>query len=49
MSNDIIKLKDSVSHESIEGIILSESSVISDNFNKIIYAGNVKSIMKNID
>ena len=47
MNNDVIKLNDKVSHESIKGLILSDSSIITNNFNKIIYLGNVKSFIKN--
>ena len=47
MNNDVIKLNEKVSHESIKGLILSDSSIITNNFNKIIYLGNVKSLIKN--
>ena len=46
MNSDIIKLSESVSYENIKGLVLSDNSVISENFNKIIYSGNVKSIIK---
>ena len=49
MNNDIIRLKDSVSHESIDGKIISESSEISENFNTIIYTGNVETIINITD
>ena len=48
MNNDVIELIENVSHESIEGLILSDNSIISDNFNKISYAGNVKSTIWNL-
>ena len=47
IENDTIKLTEDVSHESNEGIVLSDNSVISNNFNKITYNGNVVSILKN--
>ena len=47
MNNDIIKLTENVNHETNEGLIISDSSEISHNFNKIIYLGNVQSIIKN--
>ena len=47
MNNDLIKLSENVSHENIEGLILSDSSVITNNFNKIMYLGNVETIIKN--
>ena len=47
MNKDEIKLEKSVSHENMKGTILSESSIISNNFNKIMYAGNVRSIFRN--
>ncbi len=47
MNENIIKLKENVSHESIEGLILSNSSLILNNFNKIIYTGNVETTIKN--
>ena len=43
IQNDIIELVENVSHESIKGLILSDSSVITNNFNKITYFGNVES------
>ena len=43
MINDIIELKDNVSHKNLDGLINSDSSIITDNFNKIIYIGNVES------
>ena len=46
MNKDIIKLNENVSHESIEGLVFSDSSIISSNFSKIIYAGNVETIIK---
>ena len=45
ISNDIINLQENVSHENADGLILSDSSVITDNFNKIIYLGNVVSTL----
>jgi hypothetical protein len=47
MNEEIITLNESVSHANTAGIILSDSTVISNNFNKIIYIGNVKSILNN--
>ncbi len=47
MNENIIKLKENVSHESIEGLILSNNSLILNNFNKIIYTGNVETTIKN--
>ena len=49
MNNNIIKLSENVSHRSIEGLIISDNSIISDNFNKISYTGNVKSEINNIE
>ena len=45
IQNDIIKLAENVSHESLKGLILSDSSVIRNNFNKITYFGNVESLI----
>ena len=47
ITNDIIKLSENVSHESIDALILSDNSTIKDNFNKIIYTGNVISLTTN--
>ena len=41
ITKDVIELNESVSHESTKGLIVSDSSVIMNNFNKIIYFGNV--------
>lgn len=49
MENDVIKLRQGVSHESYELLILSDNSIITENFNKINYAGNVISIIKNFN
>ena len=46
MNDDVIKLRENVSHESSKGLILSDDSIITDNFNKIKYSGNVVSILK---
>lgn len=43
IENDIIELQEKVSHESDGGIILSDRTIITNNFNKIIYNGNVVS------
>ena len=45
IQNDIIELAENVSHESIKGLILSDSSTITNNFNKITYFGNVESLI----
>ena len=45
IQNDIIELAENVSHESMRGLILSDSSIITNNFNKITYFGNVKSLI----
>tara|TARA_Y100000816_G_scaffold156481_1_gene111624 strand:+ start:1800 stop:2312 length:513 start_codon:yes stop_codon:yes gene_type:complete len=41
MNNDIIKFIENVSHDSINGFIVADNSVVSQNFNKILYEGNV--------
>ena len=41
MENDIIDLKDNISHSIREGLITSDNSVISNNFNNFKYEGNV--------
>ena len=43
--NNFIELAENVSHESIKGLILSDSSTITNNFNKITYFGNVESLI----
>ena len=45
IQNDIIELTENVSHETIKGLIISDSSVITNNFNKITYFGNVVSLI----
>ncbi len=45
IQNDIIELAENVNHESMKGLILSDSSTITNNFNKITYFGNVKSLI----
>jgi hypothetical protein len=45
IQNDIIELSENVSHESIKGLILSDSSTITNNFNKITYFVNVESLI----
>ena len=45
IKNDVIKLEENVSHESIDGKIVSDTSEISENFNKIVYTGNVETII----
>ena len=47
MKNDIIMLSNNVSHESSEGLIHADSSIITDNFNNIKYLGNVLSVIEN--
>ena len=49
MKNDIINLKENISHNIEEGIITSDNSIISDNFNNFKYEGNVNTrlIIKN--
>ena len=46
IANDTIKLKENVNHESKDGLIISDSSIISNSFNKILYKGNVVSTIK---
>ena len=41
MENDIIDLKDNINHSIKEGLITSDNSVISNNFNNFKYEGNV--------
>ena len=45
IQNDIIELAENVSHESVRGVILSDSSIITNNVNKITYFGNVESLI----
>ena len=45
IQNDIIELTENVSHETMKGLILSDNSVITNNFNKITYFGNVVSLI----
>jgi len=45
IQNDIIELSENVSHESMKVLILSDSSTITNNFNKINYFGNVESLI----
>ena len=45
MKNDVIKLQEDVSHKNSKGLILSDHSTITNNFNKIVYMGNVTSIL----
>ena len=45
IQNDIIELVENVSHKNIKGLILSDSSIITNNFNKITYFGNVESLI----
>ena len=47
IQNDIIELSENVSHESMKGLIVSDSSTITNNFNKITYFGNVESLINN--
>ncbi len=49
MNKDIIKFNENVSHENTKGLVLSDTSVVSNNFNKILYLGNVKSIIKRVN
>ncbi len=49
IQNDIIELAENVSHESMKGIIMSDSSIITNNFNKINYFGNVKSLINTLE
>lgn len=46
MKNDVIKLHENVKHENVNGFVSSDNSTISDNFNVIIYAGNVITTIK---
>ena len=46
MQKDIIQLLENVSHKSMRGLILSDSTTITNNFNKITYFGNVESFIK---
>ena len=45
MKNDIIKFLDKISHQNNEGLIIADSSIITKNFNKITYEGNVVTIL----
>ena len=45
IQNDIIELAENVSHKSLKGLILSDSSIITNNFNTINYSGNVVSLI----
>ena len=45
IQNDIIELAENVSHKNKKGLILSDSSTITNNFNKISYFGNVESLI----
>ena len=45
IQNDIIELVENVSHESMKGLIMSDNSTITNNFNKITYFGNVESLI----
>ncbi len=47
MTDDIIELNENVSHQTNEGIILSDKSIITNNFSKISYIGNVVSTFYN--
>ena len=47
MTKDIIELSENVSHQTNDGLILSDKSVITNNFSKISYKGNVVSIFNN--
>ena len=46
VENDIIDLKVNISHSIKEGLITSDNSVISDNFNIFKYEGNVATKLK---
>ena len=41
MQKDIIELNDSVIHKNKGGIVIAENSTVTQNFNKIVYEGNV--------
>ena len=41
MQKDIIELNDSVIHKNKSGIVIAENSTVTQNFNKIVYEGNV--------
>ena len=45
IQNDIIKMSENVSHKNIKGLILSDDSIITNNFNKITFFGNVESFI----
>ncbi len=47
MTDDIIELNENVSHQTNDGIILSDKSIITNNFSKISYIGNVVSTFYN--
>ena len=49
IKNDIIKLSENVSHKNLEGSIISDRSIITNDFNKINYSGNVRSILNNLN
>ena len=42
-----IKLSKNVSHESAEGLVISDNTTITNSFNSIVYEGNVVSTFKN--
>tara|TARA_Y100000816_G_C26090608_1_gene576293 strand:+ start:1427 stop:1927 length:501 start_codon:yes stop_codon:yes gene_type:complete len=46
MINDIIEFEDNISHETNEGIIIADKSVISKDFNNFEYLGNVYTKIK---
>ena len=46
MNNDIIKLRDNVTHSINQGLIVADKSVISKNFNSFNYEGNVNTTFR---
>ena len=45
IKNDIIKLKDNISHNINEVLIVADNSTISKNFNNFEYKGNVSTTL----
>ena len=41
MTNNIINFSKNVSHESNDGVVIANNSTISENFNNILFTGNV--------
>ena len=46
LEKDIVTFNDNISHKNFGGLILADTSIITENFNKLTYVGNINATFK---